>query len=61
MLKKIVGGVIVAVSLSALAAAGLSAQSAPFKPDTSRPRHHAGRIRALAERDLQLGPLGQRR
>jgi hypothetical protein len=37
MLKKIVGGVIIAVALSALAAVGLSAQNSPFKPDTSRP------------------------
>jgi hypothetical protein len=37
MLKKIVGGVIVAVCASGLAAAGLVAQSSPFKPDTSRP------------------------
>ena len=37
MLKKIVGGVIVAVSASALASAGLVAQSSPFKPDPSRP------------------------
>ena len=61
MLKKIVGGVIVAVSLSALAAAGLSAQNSPFKPDTSRPPIHAGRIRPVAEGDLQLGTLGKRR
>jgi hypothetical protein len=37
MLKKIVGGVIVAVSASAVAAVGLVAQGAGFKPDTSRP------------------------
>jgi kynurenine formamidase len=43
MLNKIVGGVIVAVSASVLAAAGLFAQGSPFKPDASRP------VIALAE------------
>ena len=37
MLKKIVGGVIVALSASALFLGTLHAQSSPFKADTSRP------------------------
>jgi kynurenine formamidase len=37
MLKKIVGGVIVAVSASALFLGSLHAQGSPFKADTSRP------------------------
>jgi kynurenine formamidase len=37
MLQKIVGGLIIAVALSALARATSVAQSSPFKPDTSRP------------------------
>src|SRR5574339_610501 len=37
MLKKIIGGVIVAVSASALFLSSLHAQGTPFKADTSRP------------------------